>query len=121
MAIEHGVVVEDWLPSEELARHLLNAIPNLKEFTLHDPDDGEETQFHCEHEVSEENQAIAQIFLSALGNLKPGASNLTRLTLDTISFDGLDLHGVLSAHSFSLRIVKLVSCELTGDQIDPVT
>lgn len=121
LAVEHGVVVEDWLPSEELARHLLNAIPDLKEFALHDPDDGEESQFGCEHEVSEENQAIAQIFLSALGNLKPRASNLTRLILDTISFDGLDLHGVLSAHSSTLRILRLVSCELTGDQIDPVT
>lgn len=121
LTIEDGVVVKDWVPSEESARRLLNAIPDLKEFTLHDPDDGEEFQFHCEHEIFEENQDIAQIFLSALGNLMPRASNLTRLTLDTISFDGLDLHGVLSAHSSSLRIVELVSCELTGAQIDPVT
>lgn len=30
LAIEHRVVVEDWLPSEELARHLLNAIPKSR-------------------------------------------------------------------------------------------
>lgn len=121
MTIENGVVVEDWLPSKGSARRLLNAIPNLKEFTLHDPDDGEEFQFHCEHEVFEENQDIAQIFLSALGSLKPEASNLTRLILDGTSFDSLDLYGALSTHSSSLRIVELLSCELTGDQINPAT
>ena len=116
-----GDALEDWLPSERSARRLLNAIPNLREFTLRDPDDGEEFEIRTEHEVFETNQAIAQIFLSALGSLKPKASNLTRLTLDGINFDGLDLHGVLSVHSSNLRMVELMSCELIGDQMIPVT
>lgn len=116
-----GDALEDWLPSERSARRLLNAIPNLREFTLRDPDDGEEFEIRTEHEVLATNQAIAQIFFSALGSLEPKASNLTRLTLDGINFDGLDLHGVLSVHSSSLRMVELMSCELIGDQMIPVT
>lgn len=114
-------VLEDYVPSKNSARRLLNAIPNLREFTLTGSDDGEEFQYRVEHEIFTKNLAIPTIFLSALGDLKPKSSNMTRLTLDNIDFDGLCLQGVLSTHSSSLRKVELMTCRLNGAQKRPTT
>lgn len=121
LTIENGVVVEDWLPSKGSARRLARC--DTKPERVHAPRSRQwrRVSIPLRTRSLEENQEIAQIFLSALGSLKPEASNLTRLILDGTNFDGLDLYGALSSHSSSLRIVELLSCELTGDQIDPAT
>ena len=73
-------VLEDWLPSKRSVRRMLNAIPNLREFTLCAPDDTGEMQYHYEYDIWVDSQAIPTIFLSALDHLKPKASNITHLT-----------------------------------------
>lgn len=113
--------LDDWLPSKRSARRLLDAIPDLREFTLIDPGAAEEFQYRIQDEIFVENQAIPDVFLSALGSMNPEASNLTRLTLEGIYFDGLDLIGVLYTHSRNLRKVELMSCSLNRIQDQPVT
>jgi hypothetical protein len=120
MTITHDVL-DDWLPSERSVRRLLKVIPNLREFSLSDPYDGSEFQYRYEDEISVENQAIPDMFLSALGSLKPKTSHLTHLILKQIDFDGLDLRNVLSTHSRSLRKVEFMLCSLNGIQDQPVT
>jgi hypothetical protein len=113
--------LEDYIPSRNSTRRLLNAIPNLREFTLTGFHDGEDAQYRVEHEVFTKNQVIPTIFLSALGGLKPQSSSLTCLILDNINFDGFCLQGVLSTHSPSLRTVELIKCKLNGAQKRPAT
>lgn len=120
LTITHDVL-DDWLPSERSVRHLFKAIPNLREFSLSDPDHAEEFQYRYENEIFEENQAIPDMFLSALGGLRPQASNLTYLILHGIGCDGLDLIQVLSTHSRSLRKAEFMFCRTNGIQDQPVT
>ena len=109
----------DWsLPSEDSTRRLLNAIPNLREFTLCPPDGGRgEIERRYEYDIVVQSQPI---LLSALGSLKPEASNLARLTLYSLDFDGAHLLKVLIAHSTSLRSVHLRYCHLRENWMEPV-
>ena len=113
--------LEDYVPSKNSTRRLLNAIPNLTEFTLTGFHDGRDAQYRVEHEVLTKNKAIPTTFLSALGSLKPKSSNLTCLILDNIEFDGLFLQRALSSHSSSLRKVEIMSCKMNGAQKRPAT